>query len=104
MESNNLQKERKSPIVQGEEELREKLLSFTKYISINHKRVPVSVSINFEDKFGGKGFAVIEVKDSKNALTSIVRAIESSAEDKLDSVLKQLRAFNDSNSVSDDNS
>lgn len=96
---NNTQK---SPIISSEEELRQKLLSFIKYIGINHANTPVSVSINFENKFGDKRFARIET-DGRFDLVDIVRAIESSAEDKLDSVLKQLRTFNEAKPESDDN-
>lgn len=77
----------------ADEELREKLLSFTKYIDINKKRIPTSIKIEFNDKFGGKGFAVIELPYGSD-LKPLIRSLYSSAEDELDNCLSRLREQN----------
>lgn len=83
---------------QKEKEL-QKLLSFHKYIDVNHKRSPIKITIEFENKkFSDKGFAIIELPSSHfSVLDDIVKAMYQATWDKAVELTNVIRKENDSN-------
>ncbi|MFN5416466.1 MAG: hypothetical protein ACK5B9_05370 [Flavobacteriia bacterium] len=91
--------ETKSPIVQGYEEQRQKLLSFKKYLEYQTRDKTVTkINVEFENKrFGTKGFATISSPPEDKFLNELIHALINATDDKIDQVLTTLRLLNDSN-------
>jgi hypothetical protein len=83
----------------GEELLeiqRKRLLSFNNLLDIHsRKKVGVKITVEFEHPtFKDKGFAILDIRNSKSIYHNLIIALMNEAENEADKVISQLRELN----------